>query len=105
MASNDNKIADGIPMSLEQMRIYLQGYHGIPIVLRQQGTTAVKCVYCGKLHEHMGPPGHYVAGCDEKDRLNGGVAIGQRYFTNNYGYTVYDYKEAWGINELIGASD
>ena len=44
--TNDNFIADGIPMSLEQMREYLQDYYGIPIAMRKQGTTVVASPFC-----------------------------------------------------------
>ena len=51
--------ANGITMNLEQVREYLQEYHGIPIMLRRPGTTSVKCRYCDCLHEYM-----------EDDRVN-----------------------------------
>jgi hypothetical protein len=103
--TNDYSIANSIPMNLEQMRVYLQELHGVPVVLREQGTTSVKCTYCGKLHEHGGPPGHYVALCDDMDRFNVGVVVGQRSYIPNYGYTLYDYRENGRVNELIHDSD
>ena len=32
-----------IPMSLEQMQVYLREQYGAPVALRLQGTTTVKC--------------------------------------------------------------
>ena len=45
--ANENAISDGIPMTLEPIRKYLQDYYGIPIALREQGVTTVTCPYCG----------------------------------------------------------
>lgn len=98
---NENSIASGVPMDLEQMRVYLQGLYGNPVVLREQGTTNISCPYCFKLHEHL-QPGHHVALCDESDRYNGcGIVIGNRYFVPNYGYEILEYREADGVNNLI----
>jgi hypothetical protein len=91
--TNNNSIADGMPINLEEMRLYLQDLYGIPIVLRQEGTTTVNCPYCFKIHEHTGPPGKYIAGCDITDRYNGsGIVIGQRHFVAGYGYKLYDFN-------------
>jgi hypothetical protein len=47
-------------------------------------------------------PGHHVAGCHDDDRFNGiGVVVGNRHFVPNYGYTIYEYREGNGVNELI----
>lgn len=99
---NDYSIADGIPMDLDQMREYLQEYHGVPVVLREHGTTSIKCPYCLKIHDHAPQPGHHVALCDNNDRFNGvGIVVGERYFVPNYGYTIYEYKKGDGVNELL----
>jgi hypothetical protein len=90
---NDNKICNGLPMGLEQMRDFLQMSHGVPVVLRKEGATNVKCVYCGKIHNHDGPPGHYVAECEEPERFNIGIVIGDRTYIPNYGYTIFDYRQ------------
>jgi hypothetical protein len=50
--TNNNHIADGVPIDLEQMRGYLQELYGVPVVLRKKGTTGVKCPYCMKKHDH-----------------------------------------------------
>lgn len=99
---SENSIADGVPMSLEQMRVHLQECYGIPIALREQGTTSIRCPYCLKIHEHGPRPGHQVAACDEGDRYNGiGIVIGDRYFIPNFGYNVLEYMEEDGVNKLI----
>ena len=41
-SANDDCVADGIPMGLEQMQEYLQGLYGIPIALREQGTNTIR---------------------------------------------------------------
>lgn len=97
---NDNSIADGVPMNPEQMREYLQGYYGIPIAIWKQGTTVVVCPFCSKKHEHGKEPGHHPAGCEDDDRYIG-IAIGDRQFVPSYGYTICEYKESGGVNELI----
>lgn len=91
--TNDNSIANGVPMTLGQMQGYLQGYYGYPVTLRKQGTTSVKCPFCQGMHEHEPNPGHYVAGCDEEigDTLE--IKIGARSFNCNFGYTIFEYKE------------
>jgi hypothetical protein len=60
--ANDNLVADGVPMNLEQMREYLQDLYGFPCVMRELGTTTIKCPYCGKIHDHGPQPGHHIAG-------------------------------------------
>jgi hypothetical protein len=64
-SANDNSIAGGIPMNLEQMQEYLQDFYGIPIALRERGTKTVKCPYCLENHEHGTLDGHQRAGCKE----------------------------------------
>ena len=89
--TNDNSIADGIPMSLEQMRLYLQELYGISIVLRKQGTTIVKCPYCSKMHYHGLQPEHHVALCEEADRckVNGiGIVIGDHRPGTRHGHCI-----------------
>jgi hypothetical protein len=89
-------------MTLEQMRVYLQEYHGVPITLRQQGTTTVKCPYCLKTLDHGPDPGHHVAGCYGDDRSKGiSINIGDRHFIPSYGYVVLEYREVNGVNELL----
>ena len=60
----DANIADGVPMSLEQMREYLQQHYGIPVALREQGTNTVQCPYCHGKH-HATETGHQGAGCKD----------------------------------------
>ena len=86
-----------IPMSLEQMQAYLREQYGVPIALRLQGTTTVKCPYCDDQHEHESQPGHYVALCEDRGR---GIAVRDKYFVPNYGYTIFEYKEGDEVNEV-----
>jgi len=65
--TNDNSLADGVPMNLDQMRVHLQEHCGIPIALREQGTTNVKCPCCLKLHNHEPQPEHHVAVLWDRD--------------------------------------
>jgi hypothetical protein len=90
---------DGVQMTLEQMRLYLQQYSGYPIALRQQGATKIACPYCGDEHEHGPEPGHYVAACDKREAL---IVIGTRSFIPNYGYQIISYRvRDDGNNELL----
>ena len=99
--TDDKSLASGVPMNLEHMREYLQEHYGIPIVLREQGTTNIKCPYCQKLHEHTLEPGHHVAGCSDDDNYLGiGLIIGERYFVPNCGYTIIEYRNEDGVNIL-----
>ena len=98
--TNENLIANGIPMSLEQMREYLHGCYGIPIAIRKQGTTVVVCPFCNKKHEHEPESGHHTAGCEDDDRYIG-ITIANRQFVPSYGYTIFEYEEGEGNNKLI----
>ena len=101
MTDDDNEqICDGLPMTPKQMRDYLQEHHGIPVVLREQGETGVKCPYCTKLHHHKPGPGRYVADCEGKDR-DIGISIGDRYFIPNYGYLLLEYVVKGNVNKFI----
>ena len=84
-------VANGVPMDLKQMRRYLQGHDGVPVVLRERGTVHITCPYCGELHEHESS-GHQVAGCDDNVLYGIGIFVGERYFVPNWGYHVYEYK-------------
>ena len=88
-------------MSLEQMRAFLQMNQGSPVVLRKEGTTSVTCIYCGKLHDHEGPSGHYVAACGLPERFNIGLVIENRTFSPAYGYTIFDWRKNGSVNELM----
>lgn len=50
--SGECTATDGVPMTTNQMREYLQGYFGSPVVLRKQGTTSITCPHCLKKHDH-----------------------------------------------------
>lgn len=95
---NENAIADGITMTLEQMREYLQDYYGIPIALREQGIMTVTCPYCLKAHEHGFVTGHEEALCENPEM---GLTIGMRNFIPSYGYTIFEYHvNRHGVKEL-----
>jgi hypothetical protein len=94
-------VANGVPMDLKQMRRYLQGRDGVPVVLRERGTVHITCPYCGKLHDHGRHAGFQVAGCDDNVRYGIGIFVGERYFVPNFGYQIYEYREGDdGIYEL-----
>ena len=96
------RVTGSLSMTVENMRLHLQEERGIPVVLRKQGETHVKCPYCLKMHSHAMNPGHHEAGCSDDDRYNGiGIVAGERYFVPNYGYTIVEYKEENGVNTLI----
>lgn len=101
--ANTNVVANGLPMSLEQMRSYLQESYGIPIVLREEGKTTVECPYCAKEHDHDPAPGHYKPACEPSPGR--GLVIGERSFVPAYGYKVMEYREEEGINTLIVPDD
>lgn len=83
--SGECTATDGVPMTTNQMREYLQGYFGSPVVLRKQGTTSITCPYCLKKHDHGLEPGHRRPHCDRNDPVNG-LVIGERSFSPAYGY-------------------
>lgn len=91
------------PMNPDQMQTYLQNvYYQKPIALRQQGTAAIKCPYCKKMHHH-GEAGYQAAQCDYNDRQNGvALVIGDRYYSPGYGYIVCEYRpNGKGVMELL----
>lgn len=87
-------------MGLNQMQEYLQTNRGEPVVLRKEGTTGVRCVYCQELHDHDGPPGYHVAPCDEKHQSRG-ILIGGRTYSPAWGYFIYDFKKSNKGFELL----
>ena len=68
-----------------------------PVALRQQGNTVIKCPYCGKMHEHAGGSGHHEAQCSE----NVEITIDDRSFVPNYGYTIVEYVQKDGVNQIL----
>jgi hypothetical protein len=101
MSDNDNNPLPNKPMAVEDVRAYLQALYGVPVVLREEGATNVKCVYCGHVHEHPVGAGFYIAGCDDEARFSGvGIVVGDRYFATNYGYKIIEYKEVDGVNTI-----
>ena len=95
------KVNGTFSKTMEGMRLCIQEDRGIPVVLRKQGETYVKCPYCLKKHNHAMNPGHHKAGCSDGDRFSVGITIGDRYFVPNYGYTIVEYEEKDGVNTLI----
>jgi hypothetical protein len=85
-------------MTIEQMRYYLQEYHGVPIALREQGATDVTCPFCHKQHfEHPGA-GHHVAQCEPSEWSP--VTINGKSFVAGYGYTIYEYYDTPNARKL-----
>jgi hypothetical protein len=102
MTDTGNSIADGVPMTLEQMRVYLQGMFGRPVVLREQGTTTVGCPYCLETHDHGAQAGYHVPSCEEDEEVENILVINDREYKKNYGYTIYEFKSNGGRSyELI----
>jgi len=87
-------------MTLEQMQSYLQELYGLPVVLREEGTTKIRCTHCNK--DHVSDPwsGHQVAACDDRDR-DIEIVIGDRSFIPNCGYTMLEHRENGDVNELL----
>ena len=91
-------------MGLKQMQEHLQEYHGVPVALRQQGMSSVKCPYCLKIHHHGPQPGYHPAGCDDDDH-GMQIVISGRQFIPNYGCTIYECKVCDEVNKLIVHED
>jgi len=93
-------IADGVPMTVDQMQRYLQELYGFPVVLRQQGTTKINnCPCCGESHEHSPETEHHPGKCEEHER-NIMLTIGSRSFVPNYGCTILSYVSDDRVNKL-----
>lgn len=58
------------------------------------------CPYCSRKHDHGPQPGHHVAGCAETE-VGIGIAVRDRTFIPRYGYTIHEYRDNNGVNELI----
>ena len=87
-------------MTLEQMQSYLQELCGVPIVLREEGTSDIRCPHCSRDHVSDPWPGHQVAACDDKDR-DVEIVINDRSFVPNCGYTMLECGENGEVNELL----
>lgn len=97
----DNNPLPNKPMTVEDVRLHLQSFYGVPVVLREQGATSIKCVYCGQLYEHPLWTTFSIAGCDDAFRFSGaGIVIGDRYFSSAYGYKIIEYGEIDGVNTI-----
>jgi len=85
---------------LEQMQSCLQELCGLPVVLRKEGTTVIRCAHCNK--DHVSDPwsGHQVAACDGRDR-DIEIVIADRSFVPNCGCTTLDCRENGDVNELL----
>lgn len=94
-------ICNGVPMSIMQLRDYLQDSTGVPVVLKEEGTDVVRCPYCNELHFVDAESGLHVADCSEDIRSEIGIVIGERSFIPNYGFVVYSYRISHEVNELI----
>ena len=102
MADPDQEepIADGVPMTLDQMRDYSQHMCGFPVVLRQKGSKQVMCPHCDKNHTHDPGTGHHPAQCAEEDRCKG-IVIGDRSFIPACGYTTLECMSEGNVSKLI----
>jgi hypothetical protein len=66
--ANDWCVATGVPMSLEQMQVYLREQYGVPIADRNPGIMLPFAKNRGR-----------------------GVFVRDRYFVPNYSYTIFEY--------------
>jgi hypothetical protein len=87
-------------MTNEQMRHYLQRYHGIPIALREQGTTDVTCPFCHKVHFALGA-GHHAAECEPNEWYP--ITINGKSYVTGYGFTIYEYYDTPDFRRLVVA--
>lgn len=84
----DRRIAGG-PMSLEQMSDYLKELYGVPVALREEGTSIIKsCPYCFEVHHCTEPAGYSAAACWDRTLR---IYIGDRSFVPNFGLYIFDY--------------
>lgn len=99
----DENAMSTVPMTVEEMGVYLRKYYGYPVVLRQHGTTEIQCPYCRETHDHQHEPGHTRAQCNDELRSSStsGIIIDKRVFIPNYGYTILEYVVEDGRNRLI----
>jgi len=100
----ESRFANGVPMTLRQMRLYLQDTMGVPVAIRKVGGTTVECPFCFKLHR-AAATGQQVAACDEATMKGVTLVVGGRSFRPEFGYTVYEYIERPNVNTLVGFDD
>jgi len=96
--TNDDSIADGVPMNLEQMRLHLQECHGCPVALREQGSATCRCPCCDEVHKNGPQPGCHSAWCDDQSP---GVVVAGRSFHCDCGYTIFECKKERGVNVVV----
>jgi hypothetical protein len=91
------QVCDGVPMTPDQLRNYLQELYGMPVAVRMEESLPIKCPYCMQTHDCEPGAGHHIAQC-----TYGGteISIGTRSFIPSYGLTVFEYKNEGGVNKL-----
>jgi hypothetical protein len=95
-------LSSGVPMTEEQLRVYLQNLYNIPVAIRQEGTYEYKCPYCECKHTTDRTSGHHAVECAEDDRYQAmGLSIGDRSFVPAYGVTLFSFLKDEGVNRLI----
>jgi hypothetical protein len=90
--------SDDDTVTTEQMRHYLQEYHGIPIALREQGATDITCPFCHKQHFEYPGAGHHVAQCEPSEWRP--ITINGKSYVPGYGYTIYEYYDTPNARKL-----
>jgi hypothetical protein len=90
MAGKDFLNFRNVPMSVEDIRHWMQDFFGKPVAIRKQGSQTYKCPYCKQVHRCKTGPGHVQADCKTKNS-GGDMVIGDRYFSAAYGVKVVQY--------------
>lgn len=87
-------MADPITLDPKEMQYYLQYLYQLPLVLREKGTFSISCPYCGESHTPGDVTGHVQAQCTTPSP---GIAIENRFFHPNYGYSIMEFEKKDGL--------
>lgn len=89
--STTDAIYPGIPLTRLEIQKMISDELNIPVVLREDGSSAVDCPFCNDIHQHPDAEGRVVPDCasDNNETI---LHFGDRSFNCRYGYIVYPYK-------------